>query len=140
MGKLTTYMIMMSGLMLLFYFTGLIQTVTDDGTCEGDTPNAKLLNILLQPDCMREGTLGRNTILAMSGVGAVLIIAAGLFIGNVELAVMSTVAIYLFTLGWDFLAVFQRVFEVNPVFALLLFAPLLFFYVITMLEWWRGRD
>ncbi len=140
MGKFATYMILMTGLMLLFYFTGLIQTVTDDGVCEGDTPNAKLLNILLQPDCMKEGTFGRNTILAMTGAGAVLIIAAGLFIGNVELAIMSTMAIYLFALGWDFLAVFQRVLQANKVLALLFFAPFLFFYVITILEWWRGRD
>ena len=44
----------MTGLVLLFYFTGLNQEVTNDGTCEGQTPSSKLLNILLQPECMKE--------------------------------------------------------------------------------------
>ena len=75
----------------------------------------------------------------LEGVGAVLIIAAGLFIGNVELAVMGSFAIYCFNLGWDFLAVFNRVREANPVLAILFFGPILFFYVIVIIDWWRGK-
>ena len=46
-SKIITMTVIMSGLMLLFYFGGLITTETDDGTCEGQSPNSILLNILM---------------------------------------------------------------------------------------------
>ena len=140
MGKLTTYTLMMTGLMLLFYFTGLVQECTDDGLCEADSPNSQLLNFLIRPENSRSSIIGQKGILILEGVGAVFLIAAGLFIGNVELAVMGSFAIYYFNLGWDFLAVFNRVRAANPVIAILFFGPILFFYVIVIIDWWRGRD
>ena len=56
MSKIITLTVIMTGIMLLFYFGGLIQEETNDGTCEGLTPNSKLLNILLQPECMKDST------------------------------------------------------------------------------------
>jgi len=139
MGRLTTYTLMMSGLLLLFYFTGLLTECDDDGMCEATSPNSQLLNFLLRPERSRSSIIGQKGILILEGVGAVLIIAAGLFIGNVELAVMGSFAIYYFNLGWDFLAVFNVVREANPVIAVLLFGPVLFFYVIIIIDWWRGH-
>ena len=130
---------MMSGLLLLFYFTGLLQECTDDGMCEATSPNSQLLNFLMSPENSRSSIIGQKGILILEGVGAVLLIAAGLFIGNVELAVMGSFAIYYFNLGWDFLAVFNVVREANPVIAVLVFGPLLFFYVIIIIDWWRGK-
>ena len=130
----------MTGLMLLFYFTGLVQECSDDGLCEATSPNSQLLNFLMRPENSRNSIIGQKGILILEGVGAVLIIAAGLFIGNVELAVMGSFAIYYFNLGWDFLSVFNRVREANPVLAILFFGPILFFYVIVIIDWWRGRD
>ena len=130
---------MMSGLLLLFYFTGLLIECDDNGMCEATSPNAQLLNFLMRPENSRSSIIGQKGILILEGVGAVLIIAAGLFIGNVELAVMGSFAIYYFNLGWDFLAVFNVVREANPVIAVLLFGPLLFFYVIVIIDWWRGK-
>ncbi len=140
MGRLTTYTIMMSGIMLLFYFGGLLTTCDDNGMCEATSPNSQLLNFLMRPERSRSSIIGQKGILILEGVGAVLIIAAGLFIGNVELAVMGSFAIYYFNLGWDFLSVFNVMREVAPVLSILLFAPALFFYVIVIIDWWRGRD
>jgi len=140
MGKLTTYIIMMSGLMLLFYLTGLIQECTNDGLCETTTPNSQLLNLVLKPQDISLTTLETNVELAIAGVGVVLVIAAGLFIGNVELAVMGSLSIYLISLFLDFLAVFNRIREANPVLALLFFAPIMFMYILIVAEWWRGGD
>jgi len=130
----------MTGLMLLFYFGGLIQETTDDGTCEGQTPNSKLLNILLQPECMKDSTIGRKTILVIGGVAGVIVIAAALFIPNIELAIMGSFAIYFFTLLWDFMVVFQKVYAVAPVLAILIFAPLIFTFIIIIIDWWRGKS
>ena len=139
MSKLITMATIMTGLVLLFYFTGLNQTVTNDGTCEGQTPSSKLLNILLQPECMKDSTLGAKAIIVIGSVAGVIVIAAALFIPNIELAIMGSLAIYFLTLLWDFMVVFQKVFDVSPVFGILLFGPLMFIFIIVMIDWWRGR-
>ncbi len=139
MSKIITMTMIMTGLMLLFYFGGLIQTETDYSTCEGLTPNSKLLNILLQPECMKDSTIGQKTILLIGSVAGVLVIAAAIFIPNIELAIMGGFAIYFFTLLWDFFVVFQKVYEVAPVLAILFFAPLMITFIIIIIDWWRGR-
>ena len=135
MGKLSTYIIVMSGLMLLFYFTGLTS----------GTPNSTLLDLLLAPESMPEldepeGGISKEAILVFEGVAITAAIVVGIVIGNVELALFGAFAVYFFNLGWDFLGVFNAVRAVNPVFAILIFAPILLLYVITMLEWMRGID
>lgn len=140
MGKLTTYTLMMSGLLLLFYFTGLLQECDDNGMCEATSPNSQLLNFLMRPENVKSSVVGTKGILILEGVAAALIITTGLIIGNIELAVMGSFAIYYFNLGWDFLAVFNRVRGANPVIAVLIFGPILLYYVIVILDWWRGRD
>ena len=139
MSKLITMVGIMTGLMLLFYFTGLIQEQTDEGNCEGQTPNSKLLNILLQPQCMKDSTIGRKAVLVVGSVAGVLVIAAALFIPNIELAIMGSLAIYFLTLLWDFMVVFQKVWESSPVFAILFFGPLMFIFIIVIIDRWRGR-
>ena len=39
-----------------------------------------------------------------------------------------------------FLDVFNRVREVNPVIAILTFAPFLYLFTIEIIDWWRGRN
>ncbi len=139
MSKLITMANIMTGLVLLFYFTGLNQEITEDGTCEGQSPFSKLLNLLLQPECMKDSTLGVKTIIIAGSVAGVLVIAAALFIPNIELAIMGSFTIYLFTILWDFVVVFQKVFAVSPVLAILFFGPFMFIFTIIMIDWWRGR-
>ena len=130
MGKLTTYLIIMSGLMLLFYFTGLLQ----------DTGNSTLLTLLLNPEDLQDSGFKIQVFLVLEGIAAVAVIAIGVITGNLELAVMAPFAIYLFNLGWDFLKVFTVVAEANPVFGTLIFAPVLLLYGVAIVEFWRGRD
>ena len=139
MSKIITMVMVMSGLMLLFYFGGLLQEETDNGTCEGQTPNSKLLNILLQPECMKDSTIGVKTLGILASITGVLVIAAAVFIPNVELMIMGSFAIYLLTLMWDFMYVFQKVYEVAPTLAILFFGPLMLVFFIIILDWWRGR-
>lgn len=141
MGKLTTYMLVLSGLMLLFYFTGLTQDCSD-GLCNGATPNSALLNAVMHPENIQEMPTWTKILLALEGVGAILGgIAIGYFSGgNLQAIVTAPVAIFFFSLLADFLYVFNRVREVNSFFAIVLFGPVIFLYVITIIEWWTGRD
>ncbi len=132
MGKLAIYLLVMSGLMLLFYFGGLISS----------TPNSALLNLLLDPESMQTLPLALKVIMVLQGIG---VAAGAIFIGyvthgKVDLIVLAPFTVYLFNLGWDFLVVYQNVAAVNKVMGILLFSPLFLLYMFTILEWWRGRD
>lgn len=130
MGKLTTYILIMSGLMLLFYFSGLIQ----------NTGNSSLLTILLNPFDFPNISFTAKLIALLEGIGAAGL-TIGLFVsGKPELAIIAPMIIYLFNLGWDFLAVYAKVAETNPVIGMLLFSPLFVVYVMAFAEFWRGRD
>jgi len=130
MGKLATYLVLMSGLTLLFYFFGLVQ----------NTGTSTLLTLVLSPENLENTSFSTLIISALSLAGILASVVLGFSNQNVELAATGTLAIFLFNLGWDFLSVFNRVRAQNEPLALLIFAPLLLLYCVTIVEWWRGRD
>ena len=128
MGKFGTYVVIMSGLMLLFYFTG----ITDQ------TGTTTLLNLLLNPEGFQETPIAIKAIAVLTGILASAVVVGFAVAGNIELGVMVAFTTFLFNSLWDFLDVFSKVAAVNPVIAVLIFSPLLFLFVITTVEWWRG--
>jgi len=137
MGKLTTYILLMSGIMLLMYFGGMIQGE--------DT----LLTVLLHPQDISFSSFFTDNIvaviegLAAAAVGLVLIAS-----GKPELAAMSVLAIYLADLGFNFIRVFNALASIGVAegtatgyyrpLAVLIFAPLFILFCVTLAEWWRG--
>lgn len=130
MGKLTTYILVMSGLMILFYFAGLLE----------NTGSSTLLSMLLDPAGYKTSSLNTQIILVLTGIATAGIVVIGILTHNVELALMGSLAIWILNLLWDFIAVFNKVYSSNPVIAVLLFSPTLFLFGVTVVEWWRGRD
>lgn len=130
MGKFTTYLLIMSGLMLMFYFTGLIPSGN------GHT----LLDILLHPDQMPAITLATLIKNALLGTGLITAIAVGFYTKNYELAFLAPIALFIIDMMWGFLPVIQKVYSVSPVLAVLLFGPVMFIFLITGVDWWRGRE
>lgn len=138
MAKFHTYILLMTGLMLLFYFTGLASCDNPAlGVCN---PTSTLLNLLLGVEGTESSTLWSNLVLAMVGTAAGFTVAIGIITRNVELAVTGPMTVYLATLLWNFIDVVNKVREANDTLGLLLFAPVLFLFVIVTVEWWRGRN
>ena len=140
MGKMTTFLVIMIGMTLLFYFAGLLQDCRADGTCECETANCGLLALLTHPENIQTSDMWVKIILSVEGlalVGAVIFTA---FVGRLDLAVVAPVAIFLGNILWDFLKVFTVVYEAAPVLAILFFAPMLILFAVTILDWWRGND
>ncbi|MBI2075236.1 MAG: hypothetical protein HYT82_01040 [Candidatus Harrisonbacteria bacterium] len=127
MGKLTKYLIVMSGLMLIFYFMGLVEK----------TPNSILLNFVLDPISFQASTLYIKVIAALELVAGATIVVGSIFGQRTELIITATFSIYMFNLFWDFMAVFSAVANANFVIALLLFSPLMVVYIVTVIEWFR---
>ena len=128
MGKFGTYIIVMSGLMLLFYFTGLTE----------QTGTTTLLNLLLNPEAFQDTPIAIKATAVLTGILASAIVVGFAVAGNIELGVMVAFTTFLFNSMWDFLDVFNKVASVNPVIAILIFSPLLFLFIVTTIEWWRG--
>lgn len=137
-GKLFMFIGIVSGLMLLFYFTGLTRV------CEGEVcasgASSQLLDMLLSPEDISFGDMKNKGEVLL--VGAVAVIAgAGLWLsGKPELAIIAPFAVFLMGLAFEVGRVLSIVYSVNPVIALLLFAPIMILIVPTVLEWWRGKD
>jgi len=129
MARITTYIIVMTGIMLLFYFTGLLS----------NTISSTLLDIALNPEQIQNiqflGLTGTQLTLAALIGGSIVL---GLAYFNAALVIVAPIAIYLLSLGWDFLSVFNVVAETNRFLAIILFAPLFIIWIITIIEWWRG--
>lgn len=128
MGKLTKYLMIMSGTMILFYFMGLIDK----------TPNTIMLNFILDPASFQDSDLYLKIIAALELVAAASIIVGSLFAQRTELIITSTFTIFMFNLLWDFMSVFAVMANANIVIALLLFSPIMVVYITTIMEWFRG--
>ncbi len=133
MGRMATYVVLFSGLLLLFYYGGLLDQSTSTGNL--------LLSLLLNPqDITISDFINVNIAQALIslGIGG---IAIGLIIaGNLDLAVLASVALALLTLLMSFVDVFAVVFNANPIVSTLFLSPWILLMVVTTLEWWRGRD
>jgi hypothetical protein len=130
MGKFATYLLVMTGIMLVFYFMGLVQ----------NTPDAKLLDILLKPTDIENSQLTKNLIIMLGVVVTISAVALTKFFPNAELFIKRAFLIYLISLGWDFLSVVSVVYNINPVIAILIFGPTLFVYILTVAEWYFHQD
>ena len=123
-------MIMMTGLMLLFYFTGLLES----------TASSTLLNLLLDPVGFQNNEFSTEILIILSGI-VIAAVSVGFFSGtNTELVLMGAFSIFLLGLMWDFLAVSTKVFSVNPVLGILIFSPLLILWIVTVIEFFRGTE
>ncbi len=138
-GKLFLFLGIVSGLMLLFYFTGLTK-ICDGDICTNAGATSELLNLLLSPEDISFKDMANKGNVVLVGIAAV-VAGVGLFIsGKPELALIAPFAIFLMTLVFEVTKVLSVVYSINPVIALLLFSPIMILIVPTILEWWRGRD
>ena len=134
MAKIITLLGLMSGIVLLFYFGGLVT----------DTASSTLLDMVLAPERFEAAKLVSKAALIAGGLIGV---SSLLFRNNngagLDLYLLVPF-IYLFlSFGWDFLTIYQNIASVGPVakvFAILVFGPLMLMYVVSVVEWWRGVE
>jgi len=123
MNKFTVYMLVMSGMMLLFYVTGLSTT-------------NPLVNLLLSPENMTSSAFYSTIAVIIAGGAASIIL--GLF-GNVNIKLAQSAIFVPFVIGllWSFIEVFIVVASVNRPLAVLIFGPLMVVFLTTMYEFYR---
>lgn len=131
MSKVTTMLMVMSGVSLLFYLTGILS----------GTATSTLLSLVLNPGGWQTTSTWltiAGVITAVTAAGAIALVRGTTIPDYVAL---TPIVVLLFAFGWDFLVVYQKLSEsggvAGGVFALLLFGPLMLMYVLSVIEWWR---
>ena len=140
MGKLTKYLLLLSGMLLLFYIFGLINP--------DDSGNIKLINIVTHPSTMNVQTIfsWSSLVTAAVSVAAGIIIGFYYFQGQGEYIIRVTISIFLFNFFWDILAIYNTIKNINgeggffDAFALITIAPLMFIWFIILTDWTGGKD
>jgi hypothetical protein len=129
MGKVATMLTIMSGLMLLFYFTGLTS----------GAPNA-FMTLLLNPSNFAFSTFWTTFL----GASVALIVFGGFVASilymNPHLIVMGALLSSMIGFLNDFMIVANKVISTNQMIGLLIFSPFAVLFVISIIEWWRGGD
>lgn len=134
MSNLTKYVMIMTGLVILFYFGGLIPR-------ESAGIDISLVNLMIteegkQTDLQASQVWNKAvislTILTVAGAGAV---AIGILTRNVRTPLKILFALYMGNLMWNFYAVYSSVANTNTFLAILLFAPLIMVWIVTVVEW-----
>ena len=128
MGKMTTYLLIMSGITLLFYFGGLLV----------GTGSSAILNTLLKIGTIGDGSVFFYTkiYVAIITMGAV-VVGLGIISRSPEWIALAPVALFLLSFGWDFYAIFIIGYAINPAMGLLM-TPLFLIWILGVFEWFRG--
>lgn len=131
MSKMTSWVGIMGGLLLLCYITGLLPSNSISGG---------LLSLVLSP-----GTVNTWELIAkIAAVSAVaFLISAFTFNKQAgpDFYVVQPFVTVLLSFGYDFVSIF---FELNKygglasIIGLLFFGPIMVMFILNVMEWWRG--
>lgn len=130
MGKLTMYLILMSGLTLLFYFTGLLE----------DTASSTLFNLLFNVQGISTNALVLSVLSITVLVGAATTLSTFFVVIDYRTILRAGFVTFMLSLFWDFLAVTAKIMSINVVFGVLFLAPLALVYILTVYEFFEQME
>lgn len=128
MNQMTTYILLITGLSILFFAMGI------------NTNANPLLNYLINPQGAGTWILWSSITLAIALVGTANAFSLGTVFKNVELAAMTVIYLLLATQLFYFSAVISILLNNNKLITILIFSPLLILLIFSLVEYWRGRD
>ena len=130
MGKVINYLAFIAVLILILNMAGI----------SVESPTGFLLGFLTDPNSWATSTLFVKLagLLALAGT-------AGIIIGTIKTTpditfVKAPLVVFLISIGWDIIGIYNLLRVINPSLALLLTAPLAFAYGIGIIEWWTGAS
>lgn len=131
MSRAITLLTIFTGIMLLFYFSGLLPE---------NSANKGLLDLALNPEKIKDKPFWEIVIDELAGIVLISAVLAGLAIYSPQLAISLGATIYLASLLYDFTNVYVKVHSATPVLAVLFFAPIFVMMMFAIHDWWRGYN
>ena len=125
MGRMATYVLIISAFMIVFYIGGLI-------------PENSMINILLNPETLRTNLyLQVLTTMGSIGIGTAIVTSLA---GKNELAALIAFTTLFGSIILEFFSIYTAIASYNKILAFIVISPLCLLLILTVLEWWRGRD
>ncbi len=132
MGKLISYLSLIVLIDLIFLITGQLTS---------SSPTSIIINAILDPANIEASQL---FVLLITGGISLLAVGAAVVVGVIsrsfEIVLFIPVAISLSVLIGDFATVFVYLASINVVWATIIMAPIMVLFVMTIVEWLRGKD
>lgn len=133
MGKLVNYISILIFLDLFYIITGQISTIS---------PTSIILNAVLDPSAINStyfyvvflGAVGIAGLAAVSGV------STGLVNRGLDVLAFTAMALGLSLMIGDFVAIYIYLFSLNKILAVMVMAPTIALFVVTIAEWLRVKD
>jgi len=134
MGKLATYITILSVMIIGFHLAGLV----------GDTPSSWLVDLVTNPQDAYSHSFYTTIfgILALfGGAGAIII---GTFAPQrLEQAATIVATSMFFIIGWDLISIYNILgssTELGAILSLFIVSPMIVLFILSVIEWWRGKD
>jgi len=133
MAKLHIYLLALIVWIILFNFAGLV----------GGTTGYLLKNLGITNPENFGSTAFYLTLLGITGITLVGIFVGGAVFQDAQLVLLvqvTLIGVALFAIGFDLILLFNELIRSNSSFAVLVIAPLLVLYALTVVEWIRGMS
>jgi len=131
MAKLTKYLMVASGVDLLFYFAGLLPS---------SAPSSLILNFLLNPDNIITSSIYTKVASVTAGAAAIVAVVVGVLTKDLRLALAGPFGAFMTLVVLDFMIVIDAVIALNNVLAIIIFMPVFLVLFVTIVEWILGQD
>ncbi len=132
MGKFITYISILVFIDIMFLITGQFAL---------QSPTSVILNAIIDPTNIQTSTWWTVVIVAgIATIAATTAVSSGIIGTPVAVALFVGMATSLVLLAGDFLFIYSKLFQLNPVLATITFAPVLIIFIFTVAEWMRGKD
>ena len=131
MGKITTYLAIMSFVVLGFHYAGIVQ----------NTPVGWFLTAIKNLAGFSNNSFYTTLTAVLATFGGATIIIGAFAGSKIEQGATIAFTTLLLTLAWELIAIWNVLQDsMGEMFSTLLISPIVVIYVLTVLEWWRGRD
>lgn len=130
MGRLNKIILIMGVVTLFFHFAGLVT----------DSPARVLLNLLLNYESIATTTFIAKITTMTTALTAAGIAIGALIAGKPELAIKVPMLLFVVEVIYGWVAIIQKLAEVDNTFAIIVGAPLLLYFIWAAMDWLFGSD
>lgn len=131
MGKLISFILILVIIDILFLATGQLTL---------SSPSSLIITAIQDPTVLNATNFW--TIL-ITGIGALVVVSAiiaGIATRNSDITIFAAMAGSLALLIGDYLVIYNHLASINQPLAIIIMAPIMITFTLTIVEWLRGKD
>lgn len=131
MGKLVGFILMLVVIDMLFLATGQLDL---------NSPSSIISNAVQDPTTLKTSNFWTVLITGITGLVVVTTIIAGIATRNSDIVIFAAMAGTLALLLTDYLYIYNHLASINTPLAIMIMAPIIITFILTIVEWLRVKD